>query len=261
MSYALITGGSKGIGQAIARDLARRHFNLLLVARGEKALADHAGQLQTAYGVQVHYLSCDLSLPDAAGQVAGWVLNNGWGLKILVNNAGYGRWGNFHELSLSAQQKMLRINVNTLFDLTHLLIPNLQLNKPAYILNVGSMAGFQAMATLNAYAASKSFVNLFSRALHDELKPTGISVTLLSPGSVNTNFVSSSGMQHMEKIARRTAMTADQVAEIAIKALFKGKKQITPGWTNRLVSLLIKHLPKQLVERVAASAYKLKAQQ
>lgn len=258
MPYALVTGGSRGIGRAIAHCLAQRHYNLLLVARTENQLAEIAEKWEQQYSIEVHYLCQDLTLHDAAPTVAGWVRQHEWPVQVLVNNAGYGRWGNFHELSLESQHKMLRINMDTLFDLTYLMIPILRKQAPAYVLNVGSMAGFQAMATLNAYAASKSFVNLFTRALHDELKPLNISVTLLSPGSVDTNFVAVSGMHHMEKIAQRTSMTAEEVAKAAVKALFKGKKQITPGLPNRLAAFAIKHLPKTWVEKISASVYKLK---
>lgn len=258
MPYALITGGSKGIGQAIAECLAQRHTDLLIVARTENIMAENARQWKEKYGIEVHYYCYDLRLPDAARQVFDWVHIHQWPVNILINNAGYGRWGKFNELSLDSQQKMLRINMHTLFDLTYLMIPLLQKNHPAYILNVGSMAGLQAMASLNAYAASKAFVNLFSRALHDELKPLDISVTLLSPGSVNTNFVSVSGMHHMENLARKTSMSADAVAQAAVKALFQKKKQVTPGFPNRLTAFAIKHLPKAWVEHIAASVYKLK---
>ncbi|HEX5554572.1 MAG TPA: SDR family oxidoreductase [Chitinophagaceae bacterium] len=256
MSYALVTGASKGIGKAIARCLAGRGYGLLLVARSEELLRENAEKWKNEYSVDVRYLSMDLSAPDSPQRVFEWVNESGVPLNILINNAGYGLWGNFHTLSLERQMNMLQINITTLVNLTHKMIPLLQKNTPAYILNVGSMAGLQAMPSVNAYSASKAFVNSFSRGLYHELKPSGIQVTVLVPGSVDTNFVEVSGMQHMEEKARRASMSAEQVAGIAVKALFNKKIAVIPGGSNRLMAFGIKHLPKFWVEKMAASLYR-----
>ena len=175
-----------------------------------------------------------------------------------VNNAGYGLWGYFRELSGESQHHMLQINMMTLFDLTYDLLPILSDHTPSYILNVGSMAGLQAMPSLSGYSASKAFVNTFSRALHDELKPLGITVTVLTPGSVDTNFVAVSGMTHMEEMAKKTSMTPEVVAEAAVRAMFNKKKQVTPGFSNRLASFGVKHMPKGWIEHLVASMYRKK---
>lgn len=258
MAYALVTGASKGIGKEIARCLARRQYALLLVARSEDLLQAHATEWSRQYGVEVHYLALDLSLPGAARQVHGWVDRHHWPVQVLVNDAGYGLWGYFHALEREAQNRMLQINMQTLFDLTYLMLPILRENAPAYILQVGSMAGMQAMPSLAGYSASKAFVNTFSRALHEELKPYQVYVTLLAPGSVDTHFVEVSGMHHMEKMAKKTSLSAAVVAGQAIDAMFKRKRQITPGLSNRITAWAIKHLPKSWVEKVIASVYRKK---
>lgn len=258
MSYALITGASKGIGKSIAESLARRNYDLLLVARSEDLLESLASEWQEKYRIQVQWLVKDLTQPAAAREVTEWVRAGQWPLQILVNNAGYGLWGYFRELSGDSQHHMLQINMMTLFDLTYDLLPILSAHTPAYILNVGSMAGLQAMASLSAYSASKAFVNTFSRALHDELKPLGVSVTVLTPGSVDTHFVEVAGMTHMEAIAKKTSMTPEAVAEAAVRAMLNKKKQVTPGFSNRLASFGIKHLPKGWIENLVASMYRKK---
>lgn len=258
MAYALVTGASKGIGKAVSTCLAARKFDLLIVARSENLLEQNAAFWKEKYGIEVHSISMDLTQPSAAEKVVDWIKANRWEVRVLVNNAGYGLWGYFHELSKEAQDKMLQINMQNLFNLTHLMLPLLKENTPAYILNVGSMAGLQAMPSLSAYSASKAFVNTFSRALHEELRPLNIYVTLLAPGSVDTHFVEVSGMHHMEKIAKKTSMQPEEVAEIAVKALFKRKKQVIPGFSNKLAAYGIKHLSRNRIEKMVASLYRKK---
>ena len=258
MSYALITGSSKGIGKAIAESLAKRKYDLLLVARSGNLLQETAKEINDNYKVDVKWLALDLSQQNSAAQVNNWIAENSFPVSVLVNNAGYGLWGNFHELTLQDQNNMLQLNMGTLINLTHLMIPVLKQQSKAYILNVGSMAGLQALPTLNLYAASKAFVNLFTRALAHELKQTNISVSLLTPGSVDTNFVERSGMLHMQKMSDKMAMTADDVAAIAVKGMFAGKREIVPGFSNRFGALMVRLLPKSIIENIAASLYKKK---
>ena len=258
MSYALVTGSSKGIGKAIAESLAKRKYNVLLVARSEKLLRELAKDIREKYEVDTQWLALDLSEPTAAADVKNWVSHNNFQVSILINNAGYGLWGNFHELTLDDQNNMLRLNVFTLVDLTYLMIPVLMLQPKSYILNTGSLAGYQAMATLNLYAASKALVNTFTRALKYELKDTSISVSLLSPGSVRTNFIERAGMHHLQKMSEKISMDPEEIAAIAVKGMFNEKKEIVPGFINRFSAAMVKILPKSLIENLAASAYKKK---
>ncbi|MEO6837332.1 MAG: SDR family oxidoreductase [Ginsengibacter sp.] len=258
MNYALVTGSSKGIGKAIAEDLAKRKYNLLLVARSEKLLQDLAGEIMQKYAVEAKWLAIDLSKKGAPLEVKNWVTQNNFPVSILINNAGYGLWGNFHELALEDQNNMLQLNVLTLVDLTWLMIPLLLPHPKSYILNTGSLAGLQAVPTLNLYAASKALVNSFTRALRFELKDTNISVSLLSPGSVRTDFVERAGMHHMQKMAEKFSMSPEEIAEIAMKGMFSEKKEIMPGFVNQFSAAMVKILPKSLIENLAGSAYKKK---
>ncbi|HEY5371006.1 MAG TPA: SDR family oxidoreductase [Hanamia sp.] len=258
MNYALVTGSSKGIGKAMAEDLAKRKYNLLLVARSENLLKVLAQEINQQYHVDVKWLALDLSETDAPAKVKNWVAQNNFPVSVLINNAGYGLWGNFHELTLEDQNNMLRLNVLSLVDLTWLMIPVLLSQPKSYILNTGSLAGLQSLPTLNLYAASKALVNSFTRSLRYELKATNISVSLLSPGSVRTGFVERAGMYHMQKMAEKFSMSPEQIAAIALKGMFNERKEIMPGFVNQFSAFMVKILPKSLIENLAGSAYQKK---
>ncbi len=255
MSYALITGASKGIGKAFAESLAKRKFDLLLIARTDSLLQQLSIDLNKKYGVNVQYLALDLSQQDSAQKIFQWVDENKFNIQVLINNAGYALWGNFVELSLQEQNEMIMVNINTMISLTHLLVPKLLLQDKAYILNVASSAGYQAVPTIALYAAAKSFILTFSRGLHHELKNTPLSVTCLSPGPTKTNFVERAGMFHMQKLSDKMSMSAETVAEFGIKGMLARKIEIIPGFTNQLGVFMARHAPKKIVEKVAGGLY------
>ncbi|UKJ09209.1 SDR family NAD(P)-dependent oxidoreductase [Solitalea lacus] len=258
MSYALITGASKGIGKAIAECLAQRSYDLLLVAQTEELLRKVATELGEKYKIKAQWLALDLAEQSAAQQVLNWVQQNDFPVSILVNNAGYGLWGNFNELTLNDQNNMLQVNVWTMINLTHLMIPVLLQQPQAYILNTGSMAGFQSIPTFGLYSASKALVNTFTRALAHELKHTSISVSLLAPGSVKTGFVERAGMLHLKRTSDKMALSAETVARIAVKGMFNGRKELIPGLSNQFTALMVRLLPKSVIEQIAASLYRRK---
>lgn len=257
-SYALITGASKGIGRSLAASLARRKYNLLLVARSSPDLAALSTQLAAEYGVQAHYLALDLTQPDAALQLRNWCAEQQFKVSLLVNNAGYGVWGYFDELPLEDQCNMLQLNMQLPVELSYHMIPFLKEHPKAYILNISSTAAYQAVPTMTLYAASKSFMLTFSRGLRHELKRTGISVSCLCPGPVNTNFLERAGMQAMKATAEKYGMTPERVAEKALKGLLAGRPEIIPGALNVISVMATRLLPKTLIENIAAGLYKTK---
>lgn len=254
-SYALITGASKGIGRSLAALLARRKYNLLLVARSSPDLAALSTQLAAEYGVQAHYLALDLTQPDAALQLRNWCAKQQFKVSLLVNNAGYGVWGYFDELPLEDQCNMLQLNMQLPVELSYHMIPFLKEHPKAYILNISSTAAYQAVPTMTLYAASKSFMLTFSRGLRHELKRTGISVSCLCPGPVNTNFLERAGMQAMKATAEKYGMTPERVAEKALKGLLAGRPEIIPGALNVISAMATRLLPKTLIENIAAGLY------
>ena len=257
-SYALITGASKGIGRALAFQLAARNYNLLLVARSGNELATLCAALCDQYPIKAHYLALDLSTPGAAAQVRDWCVQEGFPVSMLVNNAGYGVWGYFDELPLEQQSNMLQLNMQLPVELCHYMIPLLKTQPRAYILNVSSTAAYQAVPTMALYAASKSFLLSFTRAMRHELLRTRIRVSCLCPGPVNTNFIERAGMEAVKATAEKFGMSAEDVAAQALKGLFAGKAEIIPGGLNAFSAFATRLVPKILVENVAAKLYKTK---
>lgn len=256
MSYALITGASRGIGLAIASELARRKFDLLLVARSESALEQAAGQLAKEHGIKTDFLAVDLAETGAARQVHDWCSQHKYTVQVLVNNAGYGLSGPFEKHGLSEHIDMMRVNMTSLVELSYLFLPQLRQQPKAYILNIGSSAAYQAIPKLSLYAASKSFVLQFSRGLHQELKGTPVSVTCVCPGATDTSFVDRAQIGAKgRKAAEKVNMTPEAVARQAVEALLAGKAEVVTGLLNKAGKLMAWLLPKGLVEKTAGSIY------
>lgn len=257
MTYALITGASKGIGKSIAEQLAAKGNNLLLISRSEENLQELKKSIIQRYNVNVEYLALDLTSRDAAAQIQSWYTSNNFRINILVNNAGYGVWGVFGNLSLQSQLDMLQINMLTVVQLTHALLPELKTHTNAYILNVASTAAYQAVPTLSLYAASKSFVVGFTRGIRLELKGTGVSVSCLSPGPTTTDFVERAGMSaDIKKKSETFGMTSEEVAKIGVNGMYKGKPEIVPGLLNKIIVAVTAWVPKYVTEKIATDLYK-----
>ncbi|RKR80412.1 hypothetical protein BDD43_0518 [Mucilaginibacter gracilis] len=255
-SYALITGASKGIGKAMASQLAAKGYNLLLIARTENELQLLADELIASYKVKVSYLSADLANQLSPKIVADWCRGLHAEVSILINNAGYGLWGDFAELALAEQLNMLQVNLNSVVELTYHLLPLLKNQERAYILNVSSMAAYQALPTLALYAASKAFIISFSRAIRYELKNTSVSVTVLSPGPTDTGFAHRAGLDRLADLADKFNMQPADVARIGLKGMFECKVEIIPGLLNKLSAYGAKHLNKAWIERISAGLYR-----
>ena len=256
MSYALITGASKGIGKAIAEELAARKVNLLLVARGEALLKEVSADLCARHGVQADYLALDLSEPDSPAQLAALVAQKGYDVNILVNNAGYGLSGAFDSYTSKEHIDMMRVNMNVPVELSLLFIPQLKQYPQSYILNIVSSAAYQAVPGLSVYAASKAFMLNFSRGLRYELRKTNISVTAVSPGATATDFSNRARIGRKAlKAAEKFNMTPKAVAKIAVDAMFAGKTETVTGLVNKLGAFLVWLLPKGLAEKTAAGLY------
>ena len=256
MAYALITGASKGIGKAIATELASRKIDLLLVARSAENLKVLGDDLSKKYGVKTALLAVDLSAENAPQQVFDWCTKENFSISILVNNAGYGLSGNFDKYTLQENLNMLQLNMLVPVAFTQLFLPQLFKQPQAYILNTASSAAYQAIPGLALYAASKSFLLSFSRGLHQELRNKNVSVTCLSPGATDTDFVvrAQLGAKGL-KAASQVNMTPEAVAKIAVKAMFRKKPEVIAGTINKLGAVMSWLLPKSLVERTTMKIY------
>ncbi len=256
LEYALITGASKGIGKSIACGLAREKYNLLLLARSEALLKVVSQELQSAYGIEVHYLACDLTVPNAAQTVTSWCTDNKYDVSILVNNAGYGLWGKFENLDACSQSNMMQLNMRFPVELIAHLLPSMKKLPCAYILNIASTAAYQAVPTMSVYSASKTFLLAFSRGLSYELHKTNVSVTAVSPGVTRSDFMERANMSdELKKTAEKFIMESDTVANIAIKAMFAKKTEVVTGALNKIGAWINRILPKSLMEKSAASIY------
>jgi uncharacterized protein len=258
MSYAIITGASKGIGKAIAIELAKQKYNLILVARSENLILDLSQEITAKYSVSVKCIALDLSLDNAAEQLFDFVSSGAFPVSVLVNNAGYGLWGSFEKLSLESQLNMLRLNNDSLVSITYKLLPILKKSDKAYVLNISSTTAYQAIPYMSVYAASKAFVLSFSRGLAAELSGSNVSVTCVSPGATDTNFMERAGVNkpRILNTANQVSMTAEEVAKLSVQALFNQKTEFIPGLFNKFHAIANNFLPKKLVEKIAANIYK-----
>ncbi|MET3880439.1 SDR family oxidoreductase [Chitinophaga sp. OAE865] len=259
MSYALITGAAKGIGKAIAAQLAERNYHLLLVDIDAKTLSATAEAIAAQYHVNVHTLHQDLSAPDALQNVTDWSSTWHDSLSVVVNNAGYGINGPFEQLTLQEQFNIIDVNIKAQVGLSYAYIPVLRKFPKAYLLNLASTTAYQTVPYLNIYASTKAFALSFTRGLRYELRHSPISVSALSPGSTDTDFVNRARMgDYTRNVANRFNMTPERVAKIAVEGLFKGRAEIVPGFTNKLNAWLPKFFPKLFVEKIAAGIYEPK---
>jgi short-subunit dehydrogenase len=257
MAYALITGSSKGIGKAIAFELAKRKFDILLTARSAELLQQTKDEIENTFSVKVNFLALDLSKNDSPKKLLAWCKENNYDVSVLINNAGYGLSGPLEKFSLEENTNLIQLNIVALTQLCQLFIPMLNKHQKAYIMNIASTAAYQSVPFLNIYAATKAYVQSFSRGLSQELSNTNISVTCISPGSTDTDWATTAQVSDkVLKLATKLNMKTSDVARAATTAMFHRKTEMVPGVINKLGIFMAWLLPKKLVEKSAANLYK-----
>jgi uncharacterized protein len=251
MDWALIAGGSKGIGLGIAEALALRKWNLLLVARNENDLAAAKSRIENSYSVKVETLPCDLSREDSAEIVYDWFLKKNAEIKLLCNAAGLGGSKDFPDLSADAARSMVRLNFESAIALCYRFLPVLKKNAPSYILNVASMAGFAPFPTKSIYSATKASLISFSYSLRNILRADQISVSCLCPGPVFTkSAIEEETDRQLGAFGRHMAVEPINVGEAAIRQMLSGKLIIVPGILARISSFLLRILPGRFTARI-----------
>lgn len=246
--YALVAGGSKGIGYAVARALARRGYNLILIARHQDSLRAAKEILESAYGIHVEILVQDLSKETSTAAIADWCLQRNIQLKMLCNVAGFGGTRDYLTLSADSLRYMIRLNIESTMALTLALLPLLEKNAPAYILNVASMAGFAPIPVKNMYSATKSAIIFFSYSLRYQLKNKGISVSCLTPGPVFTKpSIERDTREKLGWLGMRMAVSPERVGEIAVAETLNKKLIIVPGTLAKIAATMIRLLPRRWV--------------
>jgi hypothetical protein len=252
---ALITGASAGIGEAFARLLAARGDKLILTARRVDRLQTLADELKKAYGTESVVIAVDLVKPDGAANLFAETEKRGLVVDLLINNAGFGKYGKFWEQPVSAYADMIQLNITALMTLSHLYLAGMRARKHGGIINVASVAGFPPMPNFSVYAASKAFVLSFSQALAIEAKADGVMVSVLCPGSTATEFqdVASGKADLTTAPVERNVQTAEDVARAGLDGYEAGKIIVVSGTFNKLSAAAIGFLPRSLVRRVAVN--------
>jgi short-subunit dehydrogenase len=248
MQYALIAGGSKGIGSAIAHALAKRGHNLVLIARHLDKLEETKHFLEKRYNISVFILSKDLSKPETPDQIRDFCHNNNLNVDMLCNVAGIGGAKDYLSVPVSESRYMIHLNIESAIALTNQMLPILENNKPAFILNVGSMAGFGPIPVKNIYSATKSAIIFFSRALRSQLKKKNISVSCLCPGPVFTKpEIQKDTIEKMGWFGKQMAVAPEKVGEIAVRNTLKKTFIIIPGFLPKIISFFVWILPVRLL--------------
>lgn len=228
----LVTGASSGIGYELACEFARNGHDLVIVAPVEPELLDVASRLSAEYGVNVKPIVEDLRSEQAADDIYAKVAASGLAVEILVNNAGLGRRGRFWEISLEDDISMIRLNIEAGVRLTKRFLPAMLANRRGRILNTASIAGFEPGPMLAVYHATKAFVLSWSEALATELEDTGVTLTVLCPGPVDTDFFNKADMIDTRVFQEGSVMAPQEVAATAYEALMKGERLLVPGALN-----------------------------
>lgn len=245
VEYVLITGASKGLGKAIAREFANQGKNLVLVALTGDGLSEYADSLKTEFGIDIHIYETNLAEADAVYKLAEWV-NRNFKITYLINNAGIGGTSVFEETTAEQIEYLIMLNVRALSLLTRLLLPNLKNLEKSYILNIASMASFSPMTFKAVYSASKAYVYYFSRALTEELKNTNVFVSVVHPGPMKTNAEVTQSIERQGKFARACGLLpVEKIAAITVKSLQKRKRFIVPGLVNKFNWIVMRVLPIQ----------------
>lgn len=251
---ALVTGASSGLGAAFARLLAARGADLVLTARREANLVALASELEAAHKVRVAVRVLDLSEPGAAEALFSQTEGQQLPIDILINNAGGGIHANFVDIPWERTARQIQLNVTALVELTWLFArAMLARQRPGHILNVSSVGAYTPSPTYATYSAGKAFVRDFSEAVAYELRDTPVRVCSLCPGLTRTEFHKVAGQQVSPAVAA-TSMSAESVAEIGLRALFSGRRNIVSGWLNALGMWLTRFVPRRALAWSAALA-------
>ncbi len=249
MPTTLITGASSGIGLELAKLFAGGGDDVVLVARGEDKLNALAEQIRAQHRVTATVLVCDLARPEAVDRLCEELQNRSIAIDTLVNNAGFGALGRVAELSVDRQTDMLMVNVVALTRLTRKLLPTMLENRHGGVLNVGSIAAYQAGPNMSVYYASKAYVLSFTEGLREEVKGSGLHITCLEPGPTETGFGEDSGMVKLNMFTSNK-MSVNAVAQAGYKGYRDNKDVVIPGWKNRLMVTFTGFLPRFITRKM-----------
>ena len=253
--YTLITGAAIGIGRALAIECARRNMNLALIDLPCSGLDKTIHHLRKNYRVDVQYMETDLTSPHSAEKIFNWTRSQNITVETLINNAGKGHLGSFTDYDHTFYEKMVRLNIESVVVLTRLFLPEMKKLDRAYILNLGSLAAFYPIPYKIVYAGSKSFIYAFSSALKQELKHSGVTVSVLCPGPIITNQEVIMRIRHGGFWAKRSSMQPSKMAVIAISQLLRGKTLIIPGVLNKCFRIASTLVPTKIKQNLLSRKF------
>lgn len=248
----LITGGSEGIGKALAERYAQLGDTLVLVARDKSKLNQAKKDLESTHNATVITLSYDLSDPKNITQLASEIEAKKLTIDVLINNAGFGDFKPFSQANPEKMQQMIQLNITGLTLLTQAFLPKMLERNAGQIVNLGSIASFVPGPNMAVYYATKAYVLSFSEALMAELQHTNVAVTAICPGPTSTGFETAADMETSGMFDRLNAMSVDEATEAIFKAIERKQAIFIPGLQNKLLPIYARLLPRWLVRNIMA---------
>jgi short-subunit dehydrogenase len=251
--WALVTGASAGIGVALAEELAAGGTHLMLTARRLDKLQEVAERLRKKHGIQTQVVAADLGKREAPEEIFAFTKEKGVRIELLICNAGFGQYGEVPQVETQRLLDMVEVNCTAVVHLTRLFLPEMVARRSGDILILASTAAFQAVPYISTYAATKAFDLFFAEGLAEEMRPHGIRVCALCPGSTESEFHAVAGQQ---AFTARNQETAEKVARIGLQALATGKSYVISGLGNYLGAHSQRLVPRRMVTRVAAKMFR-----
>jgi short-subunit dehydrogenase len=252
--WAVITGASAGIGKAFAEELAAGGTNLVLTARRGDRLEEIAKKLTAQHQVRAEVCVADLTEPGAPKKVFDFTKSKGIEIELLINNAGFGSYGEFAKDDPQRLLEMVQVNCSAVVHLTRLYLPDMIARKRGDVLIVASTASFQGVPYISTYAATKAFDLIFAEGLAEEVKPHGIRVCALCPGSTTSEFHEVANQTQFA--AKQKQESAEKVAHTGLEALAAGKSYVISGLGNYLGANMQRVVPRRLVTRIVAGMFR-----
>ncbi len=244
---ALITGASSGIGLAFSKLLARDGYDVVLVARSQRRLQQISKDLENSFSIQAYVLEQDLSKEGAVKSIYDHLQRKKMSIDVLVNNAGFGLFGEFSRTDWKKESAMIQLNIVTLTEMSKFFLPSMLRNRSGKIVNVASTASFMPGPLMAVYYATKAYVLSFSEALAKEVEGMGVSVTALCPGPTATGFQKASELEESKLIKGKTFPDAQEVARYGYQAMKDGKVVAVHGIANQLIVWFVRLMPRSII--------------
>lgn len=257
--FTLVTGASEGLGKFLALECAARRMNLVLVSLPGTGLENLCSFISGNFDVRVEYFETDLSVSGSCNTLVREIETRNLKINMLINNVGVGSSGMFEDRAIEFYEKQIMLNVMCTTIITRLLIKDLALCRPSYILNVGSLASFFTLPQKQVYGGTKSYIYAFSKALDMEFGEKGVTVSVLCPGGINTNLALTLLNKNMPWLSKQSIMNPENVAKVAIRGLLSGQKVIVPGKINNVFLLMNSIVPSFLKNQIIGRGMRVRS--